>query len=79
LEEKLVDAIVFGIDSIVLTGFYENPRCDLGKVDPEGALDTLKAFVGLGKRSNRLDNMVAAVDHLPNVVEQEQSSGNGVE
>jgi hypothetical protein len=52
LEEKLVDVIVFSIDSIVLTGFYENPRCDLGKVDPEGALDTLKVFVGLGKRSN---------------------------
>jgi hypothetical protein len=78
LKQKLADAIVFGVDSIVLAGFHGNPRCDLRKVDPEGTLDTLKAFVGLGKRSNRLDNVVAAVDHLPNVVEREGSSGDGV-
>jgi hypothetical protein len=78
LEKQLADAIVFGVDSIVLTGFHGNPRCDLRKVDPEGTLDTLEAFVGLGKRPDRLDNVVATVDHLPNVVEREGSSGDGV-
>jgi hypothetical protein len=78
LEEQLADVIVFGVDSIVLAGFHGNPRCDLRQVDPEGTLNTLKAFVGLGKCSNRLDNVVAAVDHLPNVVKREGSSGDGV-